>query len=41
MHSGFLHHDIKSDNFLMGLGRKANQVYIMWPWERVWRSSNT
>ena len=30
MHSrGFLHHDIKLDNFVMGLGRKANQVYII------------
>ncbi|GER52247.1 casein kinase I [Striga asiatica] len=26
---GFLHRDIKPDNFIMGLGRKANQVYII------------
>jgi serine/threonine protein kinase len=24
----FLHRDIKPDNFLMGLGRRANQVLI-------------
>ncbi|KAI3697768.1 hypothetical protein L6452_30865 [Arctium lappa] len=30
MHSrGFLHCDIHQDNFLMGLGPKANQVYII------------
>ncbi|KAJ0936298.1 putative protein kinase CK1-CK1 family [Helianthus annuus] len=26
---GFLHRDLNPDNFLMGLGRKANQVYII------------
>ncbi|KAI5441992.1 Casein kinase 1-like protein 3, variant 2 [Lathyrus oleraceus] len=26
---GFLHRDIKPDNFLMGLGRKANLVYVI------------
>ncbi|GLJ27049.1 hypothetical protein SUGI_0530370 [Cryptomeria japonica] len=25
----FLHKDLKPDNFLMGLGRRANQVYII------------
>lgn len=28
---GYLHRDIKPDNFLMGLGRKANQVTV-WGW---------
>jgi serine/threonine protein kinase len=30
MHAkNFLHRDIKSDNFMMGLGRRGNVVYII------------
>lgn len=30
LHSkSLLHHDIKHDNFVVGLGRNANQVYII------------
>lgn len=39
MHSrGFLHRDIKPDNFLMGLGRKANQVlvHVLSDWQNAW-----
>jgi len=29
IHSNFIHHNIKPDNFLMGIGKRGNQVNVI------------